>query len=149
MVPSSLIVARSQVQVALSQPRQMGKWDCVTIPAKVMQKALEIDLLEIFQGWYSTQLGFLRLLKKSGFENLPQAIEAASLHAGGIEMTAGDPQDLDLGWSQYRLHDETYDLPVIFLDGMWVGFFHTADGMGNLMTCLTKAKQFWRFECHR
>lgn len=123
------------------EPKILGKWDCCIAVADHLFAEKGIDLFAEFRGRYRSEIGFRRLLKSEGCNDLGEAIEKMALRHGFVEVGVVDPRKNDLGIIGFaETGGQITPVPAFFYDGFWNGF---GDGYG---ISVMEAHRAWRIQ---
>lgn len=97
-------------------PIRFGINDCCMVVADTIVAAGGPDLMDVYRGHYSTELGFMRLVRKAGFETVAAAAEGM-LSAKGEQIPF--PENFSVAVINYGDGQDVSRSPAFFFDGFW------------------------------
>lgn len=117
---------------AIARPMIWGVDDCALWCADVLRPALGVDPASLFRNRYTTPRGYLRVLKREGFQDLGEAIATVASDLGWSEI---DPSDVVVGDLGVAAHPAGMTACIAKGNGFWIA--RHANGWGAIVAVRT------------
>lgn len=92
--------------------------DCFSAPADQLFETFGVDVMARFRGRYKTALGYMRAVKKAGYEDEIEAFEC-EMKKAGFELCNPPYTNFDTGIIRYLEGVKLISAPAIMHSGMW------------------------------